>query len=41
MTDLIDAELGCKLTGFVPRHERGLSNEFGCFANYNHKGRLD
>ena len=34
MQELIFKELGCTPTGFEPRHKNGLSNEFGCFANY-------
>ncbi|KAJ3346482.1 EEF1A lysine methyltransferase 1, partial [Entophlyctis luteolus] len=34
MRDKILTELGCKLTDFVPKHKRGLSNEFGCFTNF-------
>jgi hypothetical protein len=37
MKDLIEAELDCKPTGFEPRHQNGLSNEFGSFVNYSSK----
>ena len=35
MKDLIKKELGCDVTDFEPKHQNGLSNEFGCFINYN------
>ena len=35
MQPFIEAELNCFLTKFKPKHSNGLSNEFGCFANYN------
>ncbi|KAI8615036.1 putative N6-adenine methyltransferase-domain-containing protein [Chytriomyces sp. MP71] len=34
----IERELGCKLTVFEPRHKGGLSNEFGCFTNFESEG---
>ncbi|KAJ3260906.1 hypothetical protein HDU77_001183 [Chytriomyces hyalinus] len=34
----IEKELGCKLTSFEPKHKGGLSNEFGCFTNFESEG---
>ncbi|KAJ3329674.1 EEF1A lysine methyltransferase 1 [Blyttiomyces sp. JEL0837] len=34
MRKQIAEELGCLQTEFEPKHKGGLSNEFGCFTNY-------
>lgn len=37
MTEKLNQVLGCLPTKFDPEHANGLSNEFGCFSNYNSK----
>ncbi|KAJ3060857.1 hypothetical protein HDU98_003191 [Podochytrium sp. JEL0797] len=38
MRKKIEEELGCKLTVFEPMHKGGLSNEFGCYTNFDSEG---
>ncbi|KAJ3126122.1 hypothetical protein HK100_010431 [Physocladia obscura] len=38
MKDKILNELDCRLTSFEPKHKGGLSNEFGCFTNFESDG---
>ncbi|KAI9342875.1 putative N6-adenine methyltransferase-domain-containing protein [Obelidium mucronatum] len=38
MREKIQKELGCKLTSFQVKHKGGLSNEFGCYTNFESDG---
>ncbi|KAJ3283928.1 hypothetical protein HDU79_008648 [Rhizoclosmatium sp. JEL0117] len=38
MREKIARELGCKLCAFEPKHKGGLSNEFGCYTNFESEG---
>ncbi|KAJ3081593.1 EEF1A lysine methyltransferase 1, partial [Rhizoclosmatium hyalinum] len=38
MREKIARELGCKLCVFEPKHKGGLSNEFGCYTNFESEG---
>ncbi len=35
MKDILESELGCYETSFLPKHKGGLANEFRCFINYS------